>query len=164
MAEVHRKWRDIAFFHDLNRKDKIEAILIITDEDEKVITQQLTVKKYMPDGKKNPDWDEILEQVGEEKIVANSKQRQERKKKETEKRKREEESKRKVQELERLFEAKVRTLEIPEIKESTNSDLKSRLRRSKNVVEMNTIASLILMESMGIEFVMKSKEEDESTD
>jgi hypothetical protein len=160
MAAIHRKWRDIAFYHDIEKKDKIEGILIITDEDERVITQQLTVKKYLPDGNHNPDWAEIMEQVGDERITANTVERKEKKAQEVEKNKRDELSKRKVKELEQLFEMKVRTLEIDEIKNSKNTQLKSKLRRSKNVVEMNTIATLIMMEEMGVKFVIEEKDGD----
>jgi len=161
MSEVNRKWRDNAFFHDINKRDRAEAILVIADGEERVTTQQLTVRKFQPDGNLNPDWKELMDSVGEEKIRQNTIKRNDRKSAEAEKRKKEEESKRKVKELEHLFEAKVRTLEIEEIKNSTNSELKARLRRSKNVVEMNTIATLIMMDSLGVKFVIEEKGKDE---
>lgn len=155
MAEVHRKWRDVAFYHDLNKKDKVEAILIITDADERVITQQLTVKKFLQNGNFNPDWKELFDQVSEEKVHANTVDRNKRKSADVEKKKKVEQSKAKVTELERLFEAKVRALEVDEIKNSKNSELKSKLRRSKNIIEMQAVASLIIMEEMG--YVLKGK-------
>lgn len=162
MAEVvHRKWRDVAFYHDLNKKDKIEGILIITDPDERVITQQLTVKKFLANGNFNPDWKELLDQVGEEKVHQNTVTRNENKARNLEKKKKAEQSKIKVSELERLFESKVRALEIDEIKNSKNTELKSKLRRSKNIIEMQTVASLILMEEMGVKFVIEDKESND---
>ena len=159
MAEVTRTWRDNAFWHDLNTKDKLEGILIINDDQGRVITQQLTVKKYNPDGNHNPDFQQLLDQVGDEKITANTESRLKKKAEEAEKKKKETESKRMVSELERLFEAKVRTLEIEEIKNSENRELKTRLRRSKNIIEMQTIAQLIMMEQMGVKFVIEEKNE-----
>lgn len=160
MAEVTRTWRDNAFWHDLNTKDKLEGILIINDDQGRVITQQLTVKKYNPDGNHNPDFQQLLDQVGDEKITANTESRLKKKAEEAEKKKKETESKRMVSELERLFEAKVRTLEIEEIKNSENRELKTRLRRSKNIIEMQTIAQLIMMEQMGVKFVIEEKNEE----
>lgn len=160
MAEVTRTWRDNAFWHDLNTKDKLEGILIINDDQGRVITQQLTVKKYNPDGNHNPDFQQLLDQVGDEKITANTESRLKKKAEEAEKKKKETESKRTVSELERLFEAKVRTLEIEEIKNSENRELKTRLRRSKNIIEMQTIAQLIMMEQMGVKFVIEEKNEE----
>lgn len=160
MAEVTRTWRDNAFWHDLNTKDKLEGILIINDDQGRVITQQLTVKKYNPDGNHNPDFKQLLDQVGDEKITANTESRLKKKAEEAEKKKKETESKRMVSELERLFEAKVRTLEIEEIKNSENRELKTRLRRSKNIIEMQTIAQLIMMEQMGVKFVIEEKNEE----
>lgn len=160
MTEVTRTWRDNAFWHDLNTKDKLEGILIINDEKGRVITQQLTVKKYNPDGNLNPDFQQLLDQVGDEKITENSQSRLKRKAEEAEKKKKDTESKRMVSELERLFEAKVRTLEIDEIKNSQNRELKTRLRRSKNIIEMQTIAQLIMMEEMGVKFVIEEKDEE----
>lgn len=159
MAEVSRTWRDNAFWHDLNTKDKLEGILIINDEKGRVITQQLTVKKFNPDGNHNPDFQELIDQIGDEKITKNTEERLKRKADDAEKKKKETESKRMVSELERLFEAKVRTLEIEEIKNSENRELKTRLRRSKNIIEMQTIAQLIMMEQMGVKFVIEEKDD-----
>jgi wyosine [tRNA(Phe)-imidazoG37] synthetase (radical SAM superfamily) len=159
VAEVSRTWRDNAFWHDLNTKDKLEGILIINDEKGRVITQQLTVKKFNPDGNHNPDFQELIDQIGDEKITKNTEERLKRKADDAEKKKKETESKRMVSELERLFEAKVRTLEIEEIKNSENRELKTRLRRSKNIIEMQTIAQLIMMEQMGVKFVIEEKDD-----
>lgn len=159
MAEVTRTWRDNAFWHDLNSKDKLEGILIINDEKGRVITQQLTVKKFNADGNLNPDFESLLEQVGDEKITSNTQTRLKQKAEAAEKKKKDVESKRQVTELERLFESKVRTLEIEEIKNSQNRELKTRLRRSKNIIEMQTIAQLIMMEEMGVKFIIEEKDD-----
>jgi hypothetical protein len=50
--------------------------------------------------------------------------------------------------LEQLFEYKLETFEIPEIKESKNRLLKSKLRRSKSVPEVNLYAILLVQESL----------------
>lgn len=43
--------------------------------------------------------------------------------------------------LKNLFEAKLEAFEIPEIKQSTNKALRSRIRRSKSLVELYAITS-----------------------
>jgi hypothetical protein len=70
---------------------------------------------------------------------------------------REEESQRQrseeqARDLERLFDAKIKILEIDVIAKTTNKELKSKMRRSKNIVELNMYAQLIMMEEYGISF------------
>jgi TRAP-type C4-dicarboxylate transport system substrate-binding protein len=48
--------------------------------------------------------------------------------------------------LEDLFNSKLQTFEIPEIKESTNRALKSKIRKAKNNIEMQAYATILLME------------------
>jgi hypothetical protein len=49
-------------------------------------------------------------------------------------------------------------LEIDEIKNTKNKDLKSKMRRSKNIVELNIYAQLIMMEELGIGFALNETE------
>ena len=58
-----------------------------------------------------------------------------------------------ARELEVLFDAKIKVLEVEQIKNTTNKTLKSKLRRSKNLIELNMYAQLILMEELGLGFV-----------
>ena len=48
--------------------------------------------------------------------------------------------------LEDLFNYKLQTFEIPEIKNSENRKLKAKIRKAKNVIEMNAYATILLME------------------
>ena len=153
-----RKWLDNAFWHN-DEKEMAEAILCITDENNREITQVVTVRKFDVNGNLNPDFEELMEEVGEEKIDANTTERRERKNKEKEideqRRKAEEQAK----ELELLFDAKIKILEIEQIKNTTNKTLKSKLRRSKNLVELNLYAQLIMMEELGMGFVTNESNE-----
>lgn len=136
-----------------------EAILCIKDENDREITQVVTVRKFDVNGNLNPDFEELMVEVGEEKIDANTTERRERKNKEKEieeqKRKAEEQAK----ELELLFDAKIKILEIEQIKNTSNKTLKSKLRRSKNLVELNLYAQLIMMEELGMGFVTNESTE-----
>jgi len=153
-----RKWLDNAFWHN-DEKEMAEAILCITDENNREITQVVTVRKFDVNGNLNPDFEELMQEVGEEKIDANTTERRERKNKEKEideqRRKAEEQAK----ELELLFDAKIKILEIEQIKNTTNKTLKSKLRRSKNLVELNLYAQLIMMEELGMGFVTNESNE-----
>ena len=55
--------------------------------------------------------------------------------------------------LEKLFEYKLETFEIPEIQMSKNRLLKSKLRRSKSIPEVNLYAMMIVKESLQDEHI-----------
>lgn len=153
MAYSSRKWMDNAFWHD-ETKDRAEAILIITDTQGREISQVLTVRKLDVDGNPNPDFEELLDQLGEEKIDASTAERRERKAKEKDEDLHRRKAEEQARELEKLFDAKIKMLEIDDIKNTKNKDLKSKMRRSKNVVELNIYAQLIMMEALGIGFTV----------
>lgn len=156
--EAKREWVDNAFWHDLSKKDAIEAILRITDENGRVITQQLSVKKYGPNKKINPDFKEIVDQLGRAKITQNTKDRIERKQQEKKLKEEQEKSEQQRKDLEKLFELKLKVLEIDAVKNSKNRALKSKIRRAKTDIEMQMYAMLLMMEENGIEFKTKGDE------
>ena len=59
-------------------------------------------------------------------------------------------TKKKTAELEQLFTLKLQAFEIDEIKNSPNKALRSKLRRAKNAVEMNALASIIIAQELGL--------------
>lgn len=150
----NRKWLPNAFWHN-EEKEVAEAILVITDSEGRDITQVLTVRKFDTEGETNPDWVELMDQVGEEKIDENTEERRKRKAEEREVEEQERKANQKARDLEELFDAKIKILEIDEIKNTENKTLKSKLRRSKSILEMNTYAQLIMMEALGVEFTIK---------
>lgn len=150
----NRRWLDNSFWHN-EEKEVAEAILSITDSEGREITQVLTVRKFDAEGNVNPDWEELLEQVGEEKIDENTEERRVRKAQEREVEEQERKANQKARDLEELFDAKIKILEIDEIKNTENKKLKSKLRRSKSILEMNVYAQLIMMEEIGVEFKLK---------
>jgi len=149
MENLKREWFDNAFWHDIDRKNKAQAILRIIDENGRKITQELTVNKIDYEGNENPDFIELLDQVGEEKITKNTLARKEQKDREKNIETEKEKAKEQARELERLFDAKIKTLEIDQIKSSQNRELKSKLRRAKNNIELQVYAQLIVMEELG---------------
>ena len=147
-----RKWLDNAFGHN-DEKEMAEAILSITDESGREITQVVTVRKFDVNGNENPDFKELMVEIGEEKIDANTAERRERKSKEKEVEEQRRKAEQQAKDLEVLFDAKIKILEIDQIKNTSNKTLKSKLRRSKNVIELNMYAQLIMMEELGIGLV-----------
>jgi len=152
MAVQSREWQHNAFWHT-DEKDVAEAILIIKDQSGREITQTLTVKKFDSSGKNNPDFTELLDAVGAETIDANTAGRQTKKAQDKEQHVARKKAEEQARELEKLFDAKIKMLDIECISATKNKTLKSKLRRSKNIVELNMYAQLIMMEENGIGFV-----------
>ena len=153
-----RRWENNAFWHS-EEHEEAEAILVITDDEGREITQVLTVRKFDTQGNINPDFEELLEQVGEEVITANTVERTERKAKDKEYETQRNKAEQQARELEMLFDAKIKVLEIDKVKNTENKKLKTKLRRSKNMIELNMYAQLILMEAEGLGFVTYADEE-----
>lgn len=160
MAIQSRKWQDNAFWHT-DEKDRAEAILIITDSQGREISQVLTVRKLDANGNPNPDFEELLNQIGADVIDANTAERKERKAKEKEEDVQRRKAESQAKELEKLFDSKIKMLEIEQIANTKNKELKSKLRRAKNVLELNIYAQLIMMEELGIGFVVNESEKSE---
>ena len=59
-----------------------------------------------------------------------------------------ESAQKRAKKLEKLFEYKLETFEIAEIKDSKNRLLKSKLRRSRSIPEVNLYAMMIVKESI----------------
>lgn len=152
MAVQNKRWLDNAFWHN-TEKDRAEAILVITDDSGREISQVLTVRKHDANGNENLDFIELVAQLGEEKIDQNTAERHEQKAKEREEDNQRRKAEAQARELERLFDAKIKILEIEQISNTKNKELKSKLRRSKNMVELNMYAQLIMMEELGLGFV-----------
>ncbi|MBM38632.1 MAG: hypothetical protein CMO97_06120 [Woeseia sp.] len=141
-----RKWLDNAFW-ETPRKHILNCI---SEEDVggKVRRSVHKLDKFDSDGTENQLFRECVDFLGIEAIDASTARRYETKAKEAEvvKQKRIEESNSKK--LEKLFEYKLETFEIPEIKQSKNRALKSKLRRSKSIPEVNLYAIMLVKETI----------------
>lgn len=150
MTMTTRTWADDSFWESYDQ-NRITSILTIIDENDKKTQQQLTVSRHNPDGTPNPDFNEILEQIGEEKISQNTIKRNEKKIKERENEHQRKLEQEKAQKLQKLFEYKIEAFELDLIKNSKNRLLKSKLRKAKNIVEVNIYSMMIVMEEMNNE-------------
>jgi len=110
----------------------------------------VTFSRQRPDGSECPDYKEVVQVVGVERIDANTTERRKRKDMERKSAQIKQEQAKKTQMLEKLFHMKLQAFEIPEIANSEDKNLRTRLRRSQNEVEMNAYASLIIGKELGI--------------
>lgn len=133
-------------FWETAAKDRMTARLNITHDDGSFSTSVARVSKFDANGKVSPDWEEILDQNSTEEIDEFTEQRLERHKNQREATIKKQQDQNEAKRLEDLFNYKLQTFEIPEIKESTNRKLKAKIRKAKNVVEMSAYATILLME------------------
>jgi hypothetical protein len=147
---MSREWASDSFWESYDQ-NRITTILMITDNEGKVTKQKLTVNRYNPDGTENPDFKEIIEQITEEKVTKNTEVRKEKKEKERELNQQKRIEQEKAKKLQKLFEYKIEAFEVDEIKNSKNRLLKSKLRKAKNIVEVNIYSMMIVMEELNNE-------------
>lgn len=146
-----RIWLDNAFWET----PKKEILNAISEEqvDNKQIRTVHKLNKLNDDGTPNEMFNEVIEFLGDETIEASTKKRLERKQAEAELDKQKKLEHERAKKLEKLFEYKLETFEIPEIKASKNRLLKSKLRRSKSIPEVNLYAMMIVKESLEDEHI-----------
>ena len=132
-------------------KDRLTVRLNITHDDGSFSTTVAKVSKYDSDGKVTSDYEEVLSQNTMDEIDKFTEDRLERHRQEREANIKKQQEKNEAKRLEDLFNFKLQTFEIPEIKESTNRKLKAKIRKAKNVIEMNAYATILLMESINAE-------------
>ena len=143
----HRKWMDNAFW-ETDEREMLNCILEIEDDVGRVTRQVMKLRRTDDEGNENPDFLEVVDALGEESITANTEERNARKKREAEEEKQRELEHAKARKLEQLFNYKLEAFEVEDIKNSKNRQLKSKLRRAKNKVEVDLYAIMIVMEEM----------------
>jgi len=135
-------------FWETAAKDRLTVRLNITHDDGSFSTTVARVSKYDENGNITSDYQEVLEQNTMQVIDKFTEDRLERHRQEREAKIKKQEEQNEAKRLEDLFNYKLQTFEIPEIKESTNRKLKAKIRKAKNVIEMNAYATILLMEIM----------------
>ena len=140
MADVKRTWIKDAFWETPTK----ELLNCISEHKEgfKDVRQVHKLKRG------DPLFSECVEALTEKHIDLNTDERVNKKFKEQEQQRQLEINKRKAYKLEQLFNYKLETFEIEDIKESKNRILKSKLRRSKSIPEVNLYAIMILQDRL----------------
>jgi len=141
-----RTWLDNAFW-ETPKKQILNAISEEIDGN-KTKRQVLKMQKINEDGTENEMFAEAVAFLGEDRINESSKKRLEKKQSEADLEKQKKLEHERAKKLEKLFEYKLETFEIAEIKESKNRLLKSKLRRSKSIPEVNLYAILLVQEAI----------------
>ena len=140
MAKIKRTWLKNAFWETPAK----EFLNCISEHKEgfKDVRQVHKLKRG------DPLFDECVEELTLEFIDKNTDERVNRKFKEQEQQRQLEINKRKAERLEQLFNYKLETFEVEDIKESKNRILKSKLRRSKSIPEVNLYAIMIIQDKL----------------
>ena len=140
MADVKRTWIKDAFWETPTK----ELLNCISEHKEgfKDVRQVHKLKRG------DPLFDECVKALTEKHIDVNTDRRVNKKFKEQEQQRQLELNRRKAEKLEQLFNYKLETFEVEDIKESKNRILKSKLRRSKSIPEVNWYAMMILQDKL----------------
>ena len=143
---MKKEWRQP--FWETAQKDRLTVRLNITHDDGSFSTSVARVSKYDDNGNITSDFKEILEQNTTEQIQNNTEERLERHRQRRENDLKKQKEKAEAKRLEELFNQKLATFEISTIKNSKNRELKSKIRKSRNLVEMQAYATILIMEEM----------------
>lgn len=143
---MKKEWKNP--FWETAAKDRLTVRLNITHDDGSFSTSVARVSKFDENGNITSDYHELMEQNSLEAIDKFTDERLERHRQEREARVKKQQERNEAKRLEDLFNAKLATFEIPEIKESTNRKMKAKIRKAKNQVEMQAYATILLMEIM----------------
>ena len=140
MADIKRTWIKDAFWETPTK----ELLNCISEHKEgfKDVRQVHKLKRG------DPLFDECVKALTEKHIDVNTDRRVNKKFKEQEQQRQLEINKRKAEKLEQLFNYKLETFEVEDIKESKNRILKSRLRRAKSIPEVNLYAIMIIQDKL----------------
>ena len=141
-----RTWLDNAFW-ETPKKQLLNAISETVDGN-KTRRQVHKLERFNQDGTENEIFNEVVEFLGEDKIDESSAKRLSKKQAEQELEKQKQLEQERSKKLEKLFQYKLETFEIEEIKQSKNRALKSKLRRSKSIPEVNLYAILIIQDNL----------------
>lgn len=133
-------------FWETAAKDRLTARLNITHDDGSFTTTVARVSKFDDNGRVSSDWEEVLQQNDIKDIDKFTEERLERHRQKREAGIKRQEERNEAKRLEDLFNYKLQTFEIPDIKNSENRKLKAKIRKAKNFIEMNAYATILLTE------------------
>lgn len=138
---------DNAFWEN-DDKSQLNCILEMEDDVGRMTRQVMLLNRTDKEGNPNPDFDEVVDALGEDTINKETEDRVERKKAEKEEHVQRDKEHAKARKLEKLFNYKLEAFEVEEIKNSTNRKLKAKLRRAKSRIEVDMWSIMILQESL----------------
>lgn len=151
---MQRTFKESAFWRE---EDKSMLTCLETTNDPSGVVRDLP--KNLVNGAPNPDYElavvYITKTYGADAIDKYTQKRKERHVQERLQRDLKDRQRKKSAELEDLFQQKLKAFEIETIKNSENRQLRTKIRKASNVIEMNAWVTILMMEEM---------KKDESTD
>jgi enoyl reductase-like protein len=135
-------WKD-PIWKDKNNRQVVARRLTLSGE--------YAVVHIDASGGVNKDFDEILEIFGEEALDESTVKHKEEAQRQEQIHRERQEADQVRQKQEVLFNMKLEAFEIEEIKNSSNRDLKKRLRKAKTPIEVQSYATLLIQEALANE-------------
>lgn len=149
-------------FWEKDDRSRVKCITLVKRPEGGRKRQVVSYNKYNPNGFPNSHYEEVVQLLGIELIDKNTQERKLKKEKENREQAAVNEQKKKSKELEQLFNLKLQAFEIEEIKNSSERNLRARMRRAKNVMELHALTSLLIGVELGY-FQKVERNESEST-
>jgi len=140
-------------FWENSEKTKLKCIRITDLPEGKEKKDILSLDKFLPNGSPNKKFEEAVHKITLAEIDKFTQERINKKKggkDKSENKKVIENSREKKRVYEDLFNQKLKAFEIDEIKNCENKNLRARLRRAKNEIELSAVAALIIGVEMGL--------------
>lgn len=122
-------------------------------------TGKRVTASIMNDGN-NRDYDEVMKKFSIEQIDANTKKRIDDRNKRIEQNIERQKVDRTRAQQEQLFAAKLDAFEIEAVKTSTNRELKSKIRKAKNLMEVTAFTVMLLMQEEANKAIVETVEEN----
>lgn len=149
-------------FWEKDDRSRLKCIQLVKRPEGGRKRQVLAFNKYNPNGTPNSHYEEVVRLLGIELIDKNTQERNAKKEKENREKAAVNEQKKKSRELENLFNLKLQAFEIEEIKNSSERNLRARMRRAKNVMELHALTALLIGVELG--YYKKVEENEPTTD
>jgi len=142
------KYLDNAFW-EADDRSVMKCIRLTDQPDGKQKKEVLQLARIRSDGSECPMYKEVVQTWGIQKIDENTNERKKRKETEAREARAKHEQKKKSVELEQLFNLKLQAFEIEEVKNSDDRAMRSKIRRAKNVIEMQALTSILIAKELG---------------
>lgn len=145
-------------YWELDDRSAVKCIRMTTLPDGKRQKDVLMFNKLRQDGTIDPHYKEVVDQWGIEHIDKNTAERKEKKERERREKQAVQDQQRKTRELEILFNTKLQAFELDEIKNCDDRELRSKMRKAKNIFELNALGALIYAKELGYIVKVESNE------
>lgn len=145
-------------FWEKSDKTKLKCIRMTRLGPNQEKKDELSLNKYNSDGSENELFREVVETLTIEEIDKSTKVRQESKKRQHLDDKVKNDQKQKAKELERLYAFKLRAFEIEDVKNCSNTLIRSKIRKAKNEIEVQSLVTIAIAHEMNIQLLNQGED------